>query len=107
MAKLRAILDGVRIAALGEHSDKISVPVPDEITFNNFDRMELINDKTPEDIKSWKYVPKTQQEKEEEVAQILEKTYTEIAIVTETTIDEAHDFVKDDLVDKGKVDTKK
>lgn len=34
----------------------------------------------------------------------LEQAYSDIAKITDTTVDEAHDFVKEDLVDKGKVD---
>ncbi|HRH55020.1 MAG TPA: hypothetical protein PLN38_16940 [Chitinophagales bacterium] len=107
MAKLRAIINGNRIVALGEHADDISVPVPYEITFNNFDRMELVG-KDSDNINYWQYIHRNKHDKEQEAVQILEKAYAEIAIVTEKTIDEAHDFVKGDLVGKGKVeDTKK
>lgn len=34
---------------------------------------------------------------------ILAQAYSDIAIITEQTIDYAHNFVKDDLIGKGKV----
>lgn len=64
MAKLRAIMGGNKIVALGEYADNISMPVPDTINFSNFDRMELINNQTPELPESWIELESTFQETE-------------------------------------------
>lgn len=104
MAKLRAILEAGRIVALGEHPDDISVPVPDGINFINFDRMMLLDEKNPQAIESWQLVEKTTEEKEVEAQQILDSAYSSIATIIGQPVDKALDFVKEDLVEKGKLD---
>lgn len=83
------------LIAFGDYPDGVNLP--EHINGGNYFQYRLVD-------KDWQVIEITPERKQETAKQILSNAYQEIANIIDLTIDEAYDFVKDDLVDKGKVD---
>ena len=100
MAKLRGILKDNKLVALGEYADDISIPIPETIGFNNFNRMLLVDAKSCEKPESWTEIQKTEQEKEQEASEILYNAIKMISSITGKDQKGIDKFINDQLKTK-------